>query len=84
MISAAAIVWRPLQGFPEATAAQDRLQDVLRGWEGTPYRAGAQAKGRDGGVDCVRFVCGVLDELYGERRSAIQTSDVSTNIKGRK
>lgn len=32
-------------------------------WKGTPYRAGQQRKGA--GVDCVRFVTAVFDELEG-------------------
>jgi cell wall-associated NlpC family hydrolase len=43
--------------------AVNRLQTVLESWKGTPYRPGQQAKGF--GVDCVRFVTGVLDELRG-------------------
>lgn len=42
-----------------------KLQAVLASWEGTPWRAGQQLKGFGGGVDCVRFVVGVLDELHG-------------------
>lgn len=42
----------------------NRLERVLASWEDTPYVPGQQRKGRDGGVDCIRFGCGVLDELY--------------------
>lgn len=49
--------WRPL---PEI---EPRLQEVLHAWDRTPYHAGWQAPGL--GVDCVRFVCGVLDALHG-------------------
>lgn len=42
---------------------EPRLEEILRSWEGTPWRDGAQIKGQ--GVDCVRFVCAVLDELAG-------------------
>lgn len=42
-----------------------RLGEVLRSWDRTPYHAGWAAKGQ--GVDCVRFVCAVLDELHGTR-----------------
>lgn len=45
---------------------EKRLRFALQGWEGTPYREGDQMQGI--GVDCVRFVCGVLDEMYGYRR----------------
>jgi cell wall-associated NlpC family hydrolase len=50
------IVWRPIA--PEPTAA---LARALARWDGTPYVPGAQARGA--GVDCVRFVAAVLDEL---------------------
>lgn len=42
-----------------------RLADVLVSWNRTPYREGQQCKGY--GTDCVRFVCGVLDELQGTK-----------------
>ena len=54
--------WKPLPHF-----AQKRLRFILEGWLDTPYREGDQVQGI--GVDCVRFVCGVLDELYGFRRA---------------
>lgn len=47
-------------------AALDRMRRILGEWENTPYRPGQQVK--EAGVDCVRFVCAVLDELYGIRR----------------
>lgn len=40
-----------------------RLEAVLQSWAGTPYMHGQQCKGA--GVDCVRFVFAVLDELLG-------------------
>jgi cell wall-associated NlpC family hydrolase len=49
------LAWRPL--------TLPALERVLLSWEGTPYMVGQQAKGA--GVDCVRFVAGVLDELRG-------------------
>jgi hypothetical protein len=58
--------WRPLGD----AAAQARLGEVLRSWERTPYLPGQQRKRV--GVDCVRFTCGVLDELTG-RRTPIAT-----------
>ena len=39
-----------------------RLEQVLVSWEGTKYSPGQQVKGS--GVDCIRFGCAVLDELY--------------------
>lgn len=47
----------------ENIQVSNRIQKILSEWEGTPYAAGWQAKGA--GVDCVRFVAGVLDELQG-------------------
>lgn len=39
-----------------------KVEEILKSWLGTKYVLGCQKKGV--GVDCVRFVCGVLDELY--------------------
>jgi hypothetical protein len=65
--------WRP--GNPDRAA---RLAAVIRSWEGTPYLPGQQRK--KVGVDCVRFVCGVYDELLG-RATPIHTlpSDACMN-----
>lgn len=63
------MIWRALSGFREAAPTQEKLQKILDSWEGTPYMPGQQMKGA--GVDCVRFVCAVLDELYGFSRVAI-------------
>lgn len=57
--------WRPLQD--EGVLA--RFREVLLSWEGTPYREGQQMKRQ--GVDCVRFVVGVSDEMRG-RRTTLQ------------
>jgi hypothetical protein len=59
------ITWTAMTGFMGAEIAERRLSNIFRSWEGTPYRAGQQMKGPKGGVDCVRFAFGVLDELYG-------------------
>lgn len=53
------VTWRPV-----SAAWVKRLEKVLVSWEETPYVPGQQRKGRDGGVDCIRFGCAVLDELY--------------------
>lgn len=37
------------------------LAEVILSWKDTPYMHGQRRKGA--GVDCVRFVCSVLDEL---------------------
>jgi len=44
---------------------EDRMQGILDSWEGTPHMDGQQARGK--GVDCVRFVSAVLDELRGTK-----------------
>lgn len=44
--------------------AEAAVLRALSRWEGTPYVLGSQAPGVRGGVDCVRFGCAVLDELY--------------------
>lgn len=44
------------------TVWQAKLQEVLESWRGTPWVAGCGLRGR--GVDCVRFVVAVLDELH--------------------
>lgn len=76
------MIWRALSGFREAAIAQARLQRILEAWEGTPYVPGQQMKGA--GVDCVRFVCAVLDELYGFSRSKIEDlpGDIALHSRG--
>lgn len=54
--------WAPLE-LDNADAICDALRVELRSWEGTPYGRGQQCKGV--AVDCVRFLCGVLDAMYG-------------------
>lgn len=66
-ITRSGLVWQK-PDFPTADKFMDRLGVVLRAWEGTPYMAGQQAK--KVGVDCVRFVCSVLDEMYRLPRTA--------------
>ena len=48
---------------------EDRLQKILCSWEGTQHMDGQQSKGK--GVDCVRFVSAVLDELGGTKTDII-------------
>lgn len=52
------LTWRP-------TDHDERVLELLRGWQGTPYMEGSQVQGV--GVDCFRFVCAVLDALEGSR-----------------
>jgi len=60
------LVWEPMscEHGDEITA---RIQKVLESWRYTRYMAGQQTKGEKGVVDCVRFVFGVIDELYGRQ-----------------
>jgi cell wall-associated NlpC family hydrolase len=64
--------WQPL----ESTGAMDRLEQVLRSWEGTPYVGGQCRKGV--GVYCTAFVAAVLDELY--RRPATPLPNLPIDI----
>ena len=59
--------------LPLAPAAQARLAQILAEWKGTPYCPNARIKGRQGGVDCVRFVCSVLDEFLQREAEPIYT-----------
>lgn len=58
--------WRTIDKSVEA-----RLEAILRSWEGTPYLPGQQKERV--GVDCVRFVCAVLDDVRGTPRTPIET-----------
>ena len=60
------LMWRP-SSCEKAEQLTSHLETVLRSWRDTPYMAGQQAKGV--GVDCVRFVTAVLDELLGLSRT---------------
>ena len=58
------MIWKEIE-HPELNAGlvqkiTARLETVLQSWKGTPYGLGQQCKGM--AVDCVRLVCGVLDE----------------------
>ena len=79
----AGLTWQPMVG-PDAIDVMRRIEEVCESWVDTPYMAGQQGKGPQGGVDCIRFVCGVLDELFGEAHEIPRTvQDISMhNIKG--
>lgn len=47
----------------------NRIERALVSWEETPYSPGQQCK--KVGVDCVRFGCGVLDELYRTTKTSM-------------
>lgn len=66
------------QGYRWAPIAEPRaaapLLAVLESWQRTPYMNGQQMKRV--GANCATFVCGVLDELYGEQLTPVaQVSD---------
>lgn len=46
-----------------------RIEQVLSGWEGTPYVRGWSMKGQ--GADCLRFVLTVIDELRGRAHDSV-------------
>ena len=49
--------------WPEREASYTpRLRKVLSEWNNTPYGLGQQVKGV--GVDCIRFVTGVMDDMF--------------------
>lgn len=60
------LTWKPLD-FEGSDLVTSRLEKVCQSWENTKYMAGQQMKGV--GTDCVRFVCAVLDEMYGVQNS---------------
>ena len=70
------LTWRPYRRpfltDAQAIAIEARIDDVLRSWLGTPYLLGSAAKGKAGGVDCKRFVCSTLDDLYGCVREPVE------------
>lgn len=78
-----ALAWRPVTGPPFTLARlfEARLEQVLRSWEGTPYMAGQQLRGV--GVDCVRFVAAVLDELLGRAPTPIETLPPDASLHNR-
>lgn len=53
----------PLTWQSDTIGYGERLRAVLESWRNTPYMIGQQSKGA--GVDCVRFVTAVWDELLG-------------------
>lgn len=55
--------WRPLLlEHGDAAAVTQRIEGILESWIDTPYMRGQCAKKQ--GVDCMRFVTAVFDELY--------------------
>lgn len=68
------MLWQPIS-HPKLNSGlvrriTDRLESVLQSWKSTPYGLGQQCKGV--AVDCVRFVCGVVDEMYQQPYQSIE------------
>lgn len=68
------LTWRALRlnssfamDIARARRIERRMMKILQTWEHTRYMPGQQMPGV--GTDCVRFVCGVLDELYNRKTS---------------
>lgn len=59
------VTWEPL----EDELALAALERKLELWRGTRYGIGQQCRGI--AADCVRFVCGVLDDLTGARNDVV-------------
>lgn len=55
--------WEDLPDEHGGLAVSRRIGEVLESWRRTPYAEAQRCKGV--GVDCVRFVCSVFDELDG-------------------
>lgn len=77
--------WEPLKidGLTEQQNREilDRLEMILFSWKGTPYSPNKRVKKY--GVDCIRFVTGVIDELCGIEHVPCRTlpSDISFHDK---
>ena len=73
----------PLRWKESGIGFEPRLAEILEKWRGTPYMLGQQTPGV--GVDCVRFVTAVWDELL--RRPPYKTErlpmDAALNNKAR-
>lgn len=57
------LTWKPAERYATGRP-MERLQESIDRWIGTPYMENQKARGPGGGVDCVRFVEGVLEDLY--------------------
>jgi hypothetical protein len=75
------LVWRS-SSCQKHQILMSHLETILHSWEDTPYLAGQQEKRV--GVDCVRFVTAVLDELLHIHRTAIPRLPQDTAMHSRR
>lgn len=68
--------WQNIAGIPESQAISiaARIHSVLSSWLKTPYSESGSKKGA--GINCVRWVCAVADELYGYSRGPLENLPV--------
>jgi len=69
-----------LRWVPGQDSVRAALERAIGKWQGTPYRVGQQSPGV--GVDCVRFVCAVLDDVTG-RTTPIETLPQDASMHAR-
>lgn len=60
--------WQPLPESAGGVLAMERMAAVFAAWLGTPYGKGMQKRGPRGGVDCLRHVSGLQNDLDREER----------------
>lgn len=77
------LVWRSVTGPPYTLARlwEARLEELLLSWERTLYMPGQQRRGV--GVDCVRFVAAVLDELLARPATPLETLPSDASLHNR-
>lgn len=69
------LVWNPLP--TDLEGLYQKLSLTLNSWKNTPYLEGSCT--RQGGVDCVRFVCSVVDEFFGFKDIRIPKIELPTD-----
>jgi len=75
-------LWRPISlPQPAAEVATLALKRAILRWEGTPYMPGQQVAGA--GVDCVRFICKIFDELHGLSATPLKIIPADTSLHDR-
>jgi cell wall-associated NlpC family hydrolase len=71
------LVWSP----SKCSELDSKMLSIFKSWENTPYILGAKTKKY--GVDCVRFCCLAVDELFGYNRCPVEhlPSDTALHSK---